>query len=141
VPKHNQTSFKKGNKAGGGSRNQLRRDLTIELVSQLNELDHDCEFMPKDKRLKLNRVVRNLIEQACHAGDEYDADGKLKTPGTGDMAAILAIFDRLEGRPAQRVMGPDNGPVKVELRTIEEVRMFLLERGIDAERIGAPRSR
>ena len=33
-------------------------------------------------------------------------------------------------------MGPDNGPVKVELRTIEEIRMFLLERGIDAERIG-----
>ena len=29
MPKHNQTSFKKGNKAGGGSRNQLRRDLTI----------------------------------------------------------------------------------------------------------------
>lgn len=50
MPKHNQTSFKKGNKAGGGSRNQLRRDLTIELVSQLNEQDHDCEFMPKDKR-------------------------------------------------------------------------------------------
>ena len=56
--------------AGGGSRNQLRRDLTIELVSQLNELDHDCEFMPKDKRLKLNEAppvvardvpVRNLL--------------------------------------------------------------------------------
>jgi hypothetical protein len=128
----------KGNKYGRGSQGQLRRDLTIELISQLNELDHDCNFMPPDKRLKLNRIVRNLIERACHAGDEFDEKGNLKKPGSGDLAAILAIFDRLEGRPAQRITGSDDGPVQLELRTVADVRTFLMERGIDVDHVPPP---
>ena len=46
---------------------------------------------------------------------------------------------RLEGKPSQTVTGPNDGPIKVELRTSEDVRIFLLERGIDAESIGLPR--
>jgi hypothetical protein len=45
---------------------------------------------------------------------------------------------RTEGKPAQKVVGPDNGPVQVEYRTIEEVHMFLLERGIDSLRVPPP---
>jgi len=137
----NKHTFRKGHggKGGPGSNGQLRRDLTIELISQLNEFDHDCTFLPPEKRLKLNRIVHNLIERACHGGDEFDEQGNFKRPGTGDLAAILAIFDRLEGKPTQTMTGPNNEPVKVELRTVEEVRMFLLERGIDVERVRLPR--
>ena len=52
--------------------------------------------------------------------------------------AIKEIFDRLEGRPKQRIVGPADGPVQTEFRTIEEVRMFLLERGIDSLRVPPP---
>jgi hypothetical protein len=31
--------FKKGNQHGNGSNGQLRRDLTVELISQLNEAE------------------------------------------------------------------------------------------------------
>jgi hypothetical protein len=77
------------------------------------------------------------MRAAC-LGDEFDAEGKLIKEGMGDLQAILAILDRLEGKPAQRVVGPDNGPVQVEYRTVEEVHMFLLERGIDALRVPPP---
>ena len=56
----------------------------------------------------------------------------------GDNAAILAIYDRLEGKPAQKIVGPDNGPVKIQFNTIEEVKAYLLERGIDVERLPNP---
>jgi hypothetical protein len=56
----------------------------------------------------------------------------------GDLRAIQEIFDRLEGRVRQKIVGPGDGPVQLELRTIEEVKMFLLERGIDVERLPNP---
>ena len=65
---------------------------------------------------------KNLITQATTAGD---------------LTAILAIYDRLEGRPSQKIVGPDNGPLQIEYKTIEEV-MFLLERGIDSLRVPPP---
>ena len=46
---------------------------------------------------KLQRVVSNLIALACGI-DEYDEKGNLVKRDTGDLAAILAIFDRVEGR-------------------------------------------
>jgi hypothetical protein len=67
-----------------------------------------------------------------------DKDGNIIKEGTGDLAAIQEIINRLEGRPSQRIVGPDNGPVKVEYRTLEGVRMFLLERGIDSLRVPPP---
>jgi hypothetical protein len=44
----------------------------------------------------------------------------------------------LEGKPAQKIVGPDNGPLQVEYRTLEEVHAFLLERGIDVTRVPFP---
>ena len=98
----------------------LRREVTVELVTQLNEM-----LKCKDgvDRTKLHRLVKNLITQATTAGD---------------LTAILAIYDRLEGRPSQKIVGPDNGPLQIEYKTIEEVHMFLLERGIDSLRVPPP---
>jgi hypothetical protein len=93
--------FQKGGVGNKNGNNGFRRDLTIELVTQLNELDAKD---PK-KRLRLQRLVANLIERACHAGDIFHArktktnkKGDLKKEGPGDLAAILAVFDRLEGK-------------------------------------------
>jgi hypothetical protein len=130
------TSFKRGHKFGKGSNGQLRRDLTIELISQLNEIDK-VNAGTGAGRLKLHRIVENLILQACGI-DERDAEGNITKRDRGDLRAIQEIFDRLEGRVTQKIVGPDDGPVQLELRTIEDVKMFLLERGIDVERLPNP---
>jgi hypothetical protein len=70
-------TFQKGHKLGIGSRGQIRRDLTIELISQLNEI-----FDKGTGQTKLQRVVSNLIALAIN----------------GDLAAIKEIFDRVEGK-------------------------------------------
>ncbi|MGZ3295254.1 MAG: hypothetical protein ACXU9D_18530 [Xanthobacteraceae bacterium] len=57
-------------------------------------------------------VVRNVITQATTAFDKVKR-GKL-IEDCGDLAAIKEIFDRLEGKASQRIVGPDDGPVKVE---------------------------
>jgi len=77
------------------------------------------------------------MRAAC-AGDEYNSNGELIKEGMGDLQAILALFDRLEGKPKQSITGPDDGPVQVQYRTIEEVHMYLLSRGIDALRVPPP---
>jgi hypothetical protein len=81
-------------------------------------------------------LVRNLLTKAT-IGDDKIVGGKI-VEGTGDTTAILALIDRVEGRPSQQIVGHDDGPVKVEFKTIEEVHMFLLERGIDAMRVPPP---
>jgi hypothetical protein len=105
----------------------MRRDLTVELITQLNEILKSPDRVP---RTKLHRVVKNLITQATTVADVADADGNVVVEGAGDLSAIQEIFNRIEGKPSQKIVGPDDGPVRVEYRTIEEVRMFLLERGI-----------
>ena len=87
---------------------------------------------------KLHRLVKNLITQATTGADVVDEHGKVIHEGAGDLTAILAIYDRLEGRPSQKIVGPDNGPLQIEYKTIEEVHMFLLERGIDSLRVPPP---
>jgi hypothetical protein len=111
--------FQKGNKLAAG-RGVLRRDPTIELITQLNEL---CKTYDGSKanRTKLNRMISNLIAKATD-GDDVVVDGKLIKEGTGDLNAILAIIDRIEGRPAQKIVGPNNGPVQVEYRTLGQYR-------------------
>jgi hypothetical protein len=118
------TSFQKGHKAKGGpgTNGQLRRDLTIELVSNLNKVVKEAEFKKYLNRERLEVVVDQLVLQAMR----------------GDLMAIQAVWDRLEGRSHQKVVGPDNGPVKVEYKSIEEVKMFLIERGIDTTRLAPP---
>jgi hypothetical protein len=41
----------------------------------------------------------------------------------------------ISSRMRQRITGSGDGPVQVELRSVEDVMMFLAERGVDAERI------
>jgi hypothetical protein len=112
--------FQKGHKLARGSNGQLRRDLTVSLISQLNEI----VTLPEGggKRSKMDLVIGALIKNAIG----------------GDNVAIKEIFDRLQGRVAQRIVGPDDGPVKIEFNTIEEVKAYLLERGIDVERLPNP---
>ena len=107
----------------------------MELVQQL----HENMELPQglQQRNKLHHIIKNLIEQATGM-DEYDESGKLVRRDLGDLAAIKEIFDRLEGRPRQQIVGPNDGPVQVEFRTVEEIRMFLLERGIDSLRVPPP---
>jgi hypothetical protein len=108
-------TFQKAHKLAIGSRGQIRRDLTIELISQLDEIF--------DKRqpsvTKMDRVVSNLVEHAMR----------------GDPAAIKEIFDRVEGRVSQKPIVEPEKEVAVKFKTIEEIKMYLLERGIDAERL------
>jgi hypothetical protein len=92
--------------------------LTIELISQLDEIF--------DKRqpsvTKMDRVVNNLVEHAMN----------------GDPAAIKEIFDRVEGRAPQKPTVEPEKEVQVEFKTIEQVKMFLLERGLDFEKLSPP---
>src|SRR5271166_1567204 len=85
-------TFQKGNKLASGSHGQFRRDFTIELVSQLNEI-HD----KRTGQTNLQRIVSNLIAQAKGV-DKYDKKGKLVKRDTGNLRAIKEIMDRVEGR-------------------------------------------
>jgi hypothetical protein len=127
--------FQKGNQLATGHNNKLRRDTTIELVTQLNELAKGKDGID---RTKLNRLIRNLITKATTEDDVLDEHGNILKEGTGDLQAITEIMNRLDGKPAQKIVGPDNGPLQVEYRTVEEVHMFLLERGIDSLRVPPP---
>jgi hypothetical protein len=102
----------------------MRHDTTIELITQLNEM---TKYADGSKRTKLHRLIKNLIAKATTADDVVDTNGNIIKEGTGDLSAIQKIINRLEGKPSQKIVGPDNGPVKIEYKTIEEVRMFLLE--------------
>jgi hypothetical protein len=130
----NSTSFKPGHKGKGGigARGQIRRDLTLELISQLNETLKDKNGV---ERTKLHRVV---IDQATIGADEHDENGGLKKEGHGIFAAIMAVWERLEGRVGVRSEEEEEGQEKAEYRTIEDVAMFLLERGIDALSVPPP---
>jgi hypothetical protein len=84
-----------------------RRDFTMELLAQLDEIVKYKGPLTKEQRTFKQRIVRNLIRRAACLGDEFDKDGKLIKEGMGDLQAILAIFDRLEGKPKQSITGPD----------------------------------
>jgi hypothetical protein len=113
----------------------MRHDMTIELITQLNDL---IKCADGSKRTKLHRLIKNLIAKATTADDVLDKDGNIIKEGTGDLSVIQEIINRLEGKPSQKIVGADNGPVRVEYKTIEELRMFLLERGIDSLRVPPP---
>ena len=62
--------FQKGNQLAKGHNGGLRREGTVELVSQLNEM-----LKCKDgvDRTKLHRLVKNLITQATTGADVVDS--------------------------------------------------------------------
>ena len=126
--------FEKGNKLAKGSNGQIRRDLTIELISQLNEL------MDKKipDRIKLQGVVSNLIAHALEHVPIFNKEGAEIGTEKGDLMAIIQIFDRLEGKPPMKAEVKSDSHVVHEYRSIEDVRVFLLERGIDVTRVPSP---
>jgi hypothetical protein len=137
----NATSFQKGHKyiegSARGANRQLRRDMTLALIAKLNDKDTLNMLEPGDKRREyIDRIVENLVLRA--AGQDYIDEAGKRHRDLGDIAAIKEITDRLEGRPAQKLVGPNNGPVKIQFNTIEEVKAYLLERGIDVERLPNP---
>ena len=127
-------TFKKGHKFGKGSNGQLRRDLTVELISQLNETLKDEK---KIDRPKLYYVVKNLIDRAIEHVPVYDKDGKQVGVEKGDLTAIVHIFDRLEGRPTKKVDAKTETTVR-EYKSLEDVMATLIERGLDVERLPPP---
>jgi hypothetical protein len=62
--------------------------------------------MTKEQRTFKQRIVRNIIMRAACFGDEYNSNGELLKEGFGDLQAILAIWERLEGKPKQQITGP-----------------------------------
>ena len=56
-------------------------------------------------------------QKATTENDVVDADGNIVEEGTGDLQAITEIINRLEGKPSQKITGPDNGPVRRAARS------------------------
>jgi len=130
--------FQKGHQINKGGNGGLRNTFTSEIIQQLEEvLKYEHPLTKKQLTFK-QRIVRNIIMRAACLGDEFDKDGKLIKEGMGDLQAILALMDRLEGKPKQQITGPDDGPLQVQYKTIEEVHMYLLSRGIDSLRVPPP---
>jgi hypothetical protein len=142
-----------GRTIGTGARGQLRnQQLTQILISILNEAD------PTDpqQRPKLYRVCENLIAQATTALDKYKTKtvlrrgkggkvieveiktNEIEEKGIGDLMAIKEIFDRIDGKPKQVIVGPNDGPIQIEYRSIEEIRVAMLEKGIDLTALPVP---
>jgi hypothetical protein len=92
----------------------------------------------KPDRIKLQAVVSNLIAHAIEHVPIIDKEGHEIGTEKGDLTAIIHIFDRLEGKPTMKAEVKGEGHVVHEYRSIEDVRVFLLERGIDVMRVPAP---
>ena len=78
------------------------------------ELDEGC---PTFRRRFLQSLGDHLRQEGVEVGVEK-----------GDVTAIIHIFDRLESKPMQRAEVKGEGYVVHEYRSLEDVRVFLLER-------------
>ena len=130
-------AFQKGNQYAKGGYGGRRPIPTMELIQQLNELCDNYKNT-EPERTKLNRMIENLVTKATTGDDVVDKDGKLVKKGTGDLAAMREIMDRIEGRAAQKIVAVDDGPALKEYNTLEEVHNYLLGCGIDAMRVPPP---
>jgi hypothetical protein len=101
------TSWKKGQ--SGNPRGRPRRGLCLSDLLR-KELDRTGPAGVAHKEA----LVSALVEAACE----------------GDLRAIDMIFDRLEGRPAQRheVGGPDAGPILLGAHISDEERIDMMRR-------------
>jgi hypothetical protein len=131
--------FQKGHKLARGSNGQIRHDVTLEMISQLNEVCKNIDGSPS-KRRKLHRLVHNLITKATIGDDRIGPDGKI-IEGTGDTTAILAIIDRIEGRPSQKIVGHDDGPVKKAFPAAFDVNSEIIIPNFQPVRLSGFRSR
>lgn len=61
-------------------------------------------------------IERALEKRGVSRAEALDAlaEKLLKKCDEGELAAIKELGDRLEGKPAQTIQGPDGGPVQVE---------------------------
>lgn len=100
--------FVPGNKYGVGNRGPGRPPIcTATLISQLNEVDH------KTKKAKIHLLVANLIKLALGYTTKRKIDGKLRTVEIQpNLAAIIEVFDRVEGKVRQNV--DISGQIEVE---------------------------
>jgi hypothetical protein len=55
------------------------------------------------------------------------------------MEAANWLVERGYGKAPQEITGPNEGPVQVEYRNFDEVRAYLLTKGIDYDRLPRPR--
>jgi hypothetical protein len=70
---------------------------TLSLVAMLRKaLQDDPE--------KCRAIIENLMDNAAHRPDEKS------------LAFIREILDRIDGKPAQTIQGPDGGPIEIDVR-------------------------
>lgn len=79
-------------KSKGSKPDKILRDA---LILELNRMTDDDDGK---KVKKVSRIVHKLVESGI----------------AGKVDAIKEIFDRVEGKPAQAITGPDGGPVQIQ---------------------------
>lgn len=56
-----------------------------------------------------------------------------------ELPAIIEIWNRVEGRVPQRVVGPDDGPIQIEAKlSREDILLQVLNAGVDVAKLPAP---
>lgn len=89
-------AFKKGqsgNPGGRGTEKVMRDALMLELKR---------EAASGGKTKKLQQIAEKLVQLACE----------------GDVQAIKEVFDRIDGRPAQAIVGSNDEP---PIKTVVEI--------------------
>jgi hypothetical protein len=67
-------------------------------------------------------AINRALARAEQSGDFKDlnklADRLLELASTGDIAALKEVGDRLDGRPAQAIVGGDDGDSPIQVETL-----------------------
>jgi hypothetical protein len=119
----NGKGFEPGHKKSIGNRGPefraLNRFITARIRAKLLELD------PQTRAMNVHAMVDALFELAMQGGED----------GQPLLGAIIAIMDRVEGKPAQAVIAEISGPGKGPIVTVDTPLEELAERY--GEMIGA----
>jgi hypothetical protein len=96
---------------------------------------------PKGARNKSTLEFRNAArEHTDRAISLYvDVMDNKRYPIELRMEAANWLVERGYGKAPQEITGPNEGPVQVEYRNFDEVRAYLLTKGIDYDRLPRPR--
>src|ERR1700694_4798812 len=96
---------------------------------------------PKGSPNKATLEFRNYVrEHTDRAVDLYvEVMDNTKLPYALRMEAASWLVERGYGKAPQQITGPNEGPVQVEYHSFDEVRAFLLTKGIDYDRLPLPR--